>query len=56
MASQFSPSFESKDSLLDPDPVASGSCPSAADFRFSPMRLFNVEGLIVVITGGGTGK
>ncbi|KAF7767975.1 hypothetical protein Agabi119p4_7218 [Agaricus bisporus var. burnettii] len=55
MASKCPSSFESKDSLLDPDPVASGSCPSTSNFRFNPMRLFNVEGLITVITGGGSG-
>ncbi|KAF9453147.1 NAD(P)-binding protein [Macrolepiota fuliginosa MF-IS2] len=51
----FGSSFSSKASLLDPDPVISGPDPTSSHFRFSPMNLFNVEGLVAVITGGGTG-
>lgn len=49
-------SFAPKDTLLNPDPAMTGPDPSSSNFRFSPMNLFNVEGLIAVITGGGTGE
>ncbi|KXN83144.1 2-dehydro-3-deoxy-D-gluconate 5-dehydrogenase [Leucoagaricus sp. SymC.cos] len=48
-------SFTSKESLLDPNPVISGADPSLLNHRFSPLNLFNVEGMVAVITGGGTG-
>lgn len=44
-----SPSGASPTGLFDPDPAHS------TDNSFSPTSLFNVEDLVVVITGGGTG-
>ncbi|KAL9711267.1 hypothetical protein Ac2012v2_005807 [Leucoagaricus gongylophorus] len=47
-------SFTLKESLLDPDPVTSCS-DHTPSHRFSLLNLFNVEGMVVVITGGGSG-
>lgn len=48
-------SFTLKESLLDPDPVTSCS-DHTPSHRFSLLNLFNVEGMVVVITGGGSGE
>lgn len=51
----LSPPLTSDEDFFHPDPIH--PCPdrSPPNFRFSPMNLFNVTGLVVVVTGGGTG-
>ncbi|KAJ3508598.1 hypothetical protein NLJ89_g5674 [Agrocybe chaxingu] len=48
-----SPSYSSSggDTLLSPEPISLG--PAASPLH--PSTIFDVEGLVVVITGGGTG-
>jgi len=48
-------SFTLEESLLDPDSVT--PCPDHTSLhRFSLLNLFNVEGVVAVITGGGSGE
>jgi len=48
-------SFTLEESLLDPDSVT--PCLDHASLhRFSLLNLFNVEGVVAVITGGGSGE
>ena len=49
------PSFTLGESLLDPDSVTP-RLDHTSLHRFSLLNLFNVEGVVAVITGGGSGE
>jgi len=49
------PSFTLGEGLLDPD-SATPRFDHTSLHRFSLLNLFNVEGVVAVITGGGSGK
>lgn len=51
-----SPPFTSDEDCFHPDPIHPRPDRSPQNFRFNPMNLFNVTGLVVVVTGGGTGE
>lgn len=51
-----SPPFTSDECRFHPDPIHPRSDRPSQNSRFNPMNLFNVTGLVVVVTGGGTGE
>lgn len=40
---------------LNPPNIPASSLMSAVDLSLSPSKLFDVDGMVVVVTGGGTG-